>query len=74
MAHHHRLEPGKEADLLVLDKNPLDNIRNTTAIRYVMKNGRLYEANTLDEVWPRQKKAGSYYWQVDEGGTSTKTP
>lgn len=68
------LEPGKEADLLVLDKNPLDNIRNTTAIRYVMKNGRLYEANTLDEVWPRQKKAESYYWQVDEGGTSTKTP
>jgi imidazolonepropionase-like amidohydrolase len=68
------LEPGKEADLLVLDKNPLENIRNTAAIRYVMKNGRLYEANTLDEVWPRQKKAGSYYWQVDEGGTSTKTP
>jgi Tol biopolymer transport system component/imidazolonepropionase-like amidohydrolase len=68
------LEAGKEADLLVLDKNPLDNIRNTTSIHYVMKNGRLYEANTLDEVWPRQKKAGSYYWQVDEGGTSTKTP
>jgi imidazolonepropionase-like amidohydrolase/WD40 repeat protein len=68
------LEAGKEADLLVLDKNPLENIRNTTAIHYVMKNGRLYEANTLDEVWPRQKKAGSYYWQVDEGGTSTKTP
>jgi Tol biopolymer transport system component/imidazolonepropionase-like amidohydrolase len=68
------LEAGKEADMLVLDKNPLDNIRNTTSIRYVMKNGRLYEANTLDEVWPRQKKAGPYYWQVDEGGTSTKTP
>jgi imidazolonepropionase-like amidohydrolase/WD40 repeat protein len=68
------LETGKEADLLVLDKNPLENIRNTSAIHYVMKNGRLYDANTLDEVWPRQKKAGSYYWQVDEGGTSTKTP
>jgi Tol biopolymer transport system component/imidazolonepropionase-like amidohydrolase len=68
------LETGKEADMLVLDKNPLENIRNTTAIKYVMKNGRLYEANTLDEVWPRQRKAGSYYWQVDEGGTSTKTP
>lgn len=68
------LEAGKEADMLVLDKNPLENIRNSSAIKYVMKNGRLYEANTLDEVWPRQKKAGSYYWQVDEGGTSTKTP
>jgi hypothetical protein len=37
-----------------------------------MKNGRLYEANTLDEMWPRQRKAGSFYWQQDEGGTSVK--
>ena len=50
------LEKGKLADLLVLDKNPLDNIRNTTSIRYVMKNGELYEADTLDQVWPQQKK------------------
>ena len=49
------LEPGKLADLQVLDRNPLDDYRNTTAIRYVMINGRLYEANTLDEVWPAQK-------------------
>jgi hypothetical protein len=27
-----------------------------------MKNGRLYDANTLDEVWPRQKKA-NFWWQ-----------
>ncbi|MGH7618729.1 MAG: amidohydrolase family protein [Gemmatimonadaceae bacterium] len=66
------LEPGKEADLLVLDKNPLDNLRNTKSIRYVMKNGRLYDANTLDELWPRQRKAGPFYWQDSEGGTSVK--
>ena len=40
-------EPGKLADLQVLDKNPLDDIKNSTAIRYVMKNGRLYDANNL---------------------------
>ena len=51
-----------------------EHSQHVKSIQYVMKNGRLYEANTLDEVWPRQKKAGSYYWQVDEGGTSTKTP
>jgi hypothetical protein len=49
------LETGKLADLLVLDSNPLDNIRNTNTIRYVMKNGRLYDGNTLDEIWPRQR-------------------
>jgi imidazolonepropionase-like amidohydrolase/Tol biopolymer transport system component len=66
------LEPGKQADLLVLDKNPLEDIHNTRSLHYVMKNGRLYEANTLDEVWPRQKKVGTFYWQQDEGGTSVK--
>jgi len=48
------LEPGKLADLQVLDRNPLDDIRNTMSIRWVMKNGRLYDGNTLDELWPRQ--------------------
>lgn len=51
------LEVGKLADLIVLDKNPLENIRNTNSVRYVMKNGRLYDGNTLDEVYPRQRKA-----------------
>ena len=50
------LEAGKLADLLVLDKNPLDDIRNSTSIKWVMKNGRIYEGSTLDEVWPRQIK------------------
>ncbi len=57
------LEPGKLADLQVLDKNPLDDIRNTNTIRYVMKNGRLYDGNTLDEVWPRTRPLGQLYWQ-----------
>jgi imidazolonepropionase-like amidohydrolase/Tol biopolymer transport system component len=61
------LEAGKQADLLVLDSNPLENIRNTNSIRYVMKNGRMYEGETLDEVWPRQKKADAFYWVTDAG-------
>jgi hypothetical protein len=63
------LEPGKLADLQVLDANPLDRIENTTSIRYVMKNGRLYDAATLAEVWPRQKALPTQWWWRVEPGT-----
>jgi len=46
------IEAGKLADLLVLDRNPLDDIRNTQSVSQVMKNGRLYDASTLAETWP----------------------
>jgi cytosine/adenosine deaminase-related metal-dependent hydrolase len=50
------IEPGKLADLVVMTKNPLENLRNSNSVRYVMKNGRLYDGDTLDEVWPRTRK------------------
>ena len=36
------LEPGKLADLLVLNSNPLDDIHNSRDIQYVVKNGVVY--------------------------------
>ena len=49
------IEPGELADLLVLNKDPLENIRNTSSIRFVMKGGDMWEADTLDQVWPVEK-------------------
>ena len=46
------VEVGKLADLVILDSNPLDDIRNSTDIRLVMKNGELFDATTLDRIWP----------------------
>ena len=57
------IEPGKLADLVILNANPLDDIRNTNTIHQVMMNGRLYDADTLDEVWPRQRPAPAEAWR-----------
>ena len=41
------IEKGKRADLLVLDANPLENISNIRTVRYVMKDGKLFESAAL---------------------------
>ena len=56
------IESGKLADLLVLDRNPLENLKNTNSIRYVMKNGELYEADTLNQIWPSKKAMPRPFW------------
>lgn len=56
---------GKLADLQILDADPMEDIRNTARIRWVVKGGVVYEAETLDEIWPRERPFGPYTW-VDE--------
>ncbi|WP_088183714.1 amidohydrolase family protein [Sphingobium sp. Z007] len=62
------LEPGKFADLLILDADPLADIANAMKIGAVMKNGRLYDPATLDEIWPRSDKAPES-WFAQDGKT-----
>ncbi|MGY8985965.1 MAG: amidohydrolase family protein [Sphingomonadales bacterium] len=53
---------GKLGDVVILNSNPIDNIRNSTDIAFVMKAGRLFDGTSLDEVWPNQKAYGPHPW------------
>jgi imidazolonepropionase-like amidohydrolase len=44
------IAPGKRADLVLLDGNPLDDITNTQHIRAVVMNGKAFERNGLDQL------------------------
>ncbi len=61
--HLGSLEPGKLADLIVLDENPLDDIRNTNTVRYTMVNGRLYDSLSMNEIGNHPRPRGRFYWE-----------
>jgi imidazolonepropionase-like amidohydrolase len=60
------LEPGKLADLVVLDADPLTNIRNTDKVRSVMLGGRLYDAATLNEQVTGNRQRQPYWWEESQ--------
>jgi imidazolonepropionase-like amidohydrolase len=57
------IEVGKLADLVVLDENPLQDIHASTQIHWVIKNGVVYEAGTMKEVWPDERSLPPFFWQ-----------
>ncbi|MEE8244720.1 MAG: amidohydrolase family protein, partial [Pseudomonadales bacterium] len=56
------IEPGKLADLVVLNSDPLQDLRNTVDLQLVVKGGQVYEAATLDQVWPNQQPLPDQWW------------
>ena len=61
------IEVGKLADLVVLNGNPLEDIRQTRNISHVVKGGVVFDGETGDEIWPESR---TYI----EPGTLTKAP
>ncbi|MDT0559476.1 amidohydrolase family protein [Ichthyenterobacterium sp. W332] len=57
------LEVGKLADLIIMDKNPLEDIRHTESITHTMINGRLYDTSTMNEVGNSPKERTQFYWE-----------
>jgi hypothetical protein len=58
----------------VLTGNPLEDIHHTNDIQYVMKAGILYDAGTLDELWPLQSPYGKYFWYDPDAYRADKRP
>jgi Tol biopolymer transport system component/imidazolonepropionase-like amidohydrolase len=59
------LEKGKLADLIILDKNPLEDIKNSNSVIYTMINGRLYDIKTMNEIGNYETKRGKFYFEID---------
>ncbi len=65
------LETGKLADMLILDANPLDDIRNTEKIKFVIINGRIYDTETMNETISREKARNLFWWQMSRSESYT---
>jgi cytosine/adenosine deaminase-related metal-dependent hydrolase len=63
------IEPGKLADLVVIDGNPLEDLRRSEYVTHTMINGRLYEAATMNQIAPDRVEREELFFKQDGGDT-----
>lgn len=64
------LKTGKLADLIVLEKNPLEDIQNSESVIYTMVNGRMYDAQTMHEIGNYDKKRLPFFFEQEGSGNA----
>ena len=60
------LEPGKLADMIVLDGDPLADLYQSSNVWQVMVNGRLYDAATMNQIGNDPQPRRPLYWERAE--------
>ncbi|MEO0899190.1 MAG: amidohydrolase family protein [Bacteroidota bacterium] len=64
------LKKGKIADLIVIDGNPLEDLKQTENVIYTMINGRMYDSSTMNEMGNRPKERSKFYWELPGSGNA----
>ena len=54
---------------MVIDGNPLDDLRRSEYIDYTMINGRLYDVSTMNQVAPEQIERALFFFELEGGDT-----
>lgn len=63
------IEVGKLADLVVIDGNPLEDLRRSEYVEYTMLNGRLYEASSMNQIAPDNVPRQPFFFEKEGGDT-----
>lgn len=63
------IEPGKLADLVLIDGNPLEELRRSEYVHATMIDGELYESATMNQVWPEATERQPFFWELEGGDT-----
>jgi hypothetical protein len=63
------IEPGKLADLVVIDGNSLEDLRRSEYVTYTMINGRVYEAATMNQIAPDEVERQAFFFELEGGDT-----